>query len=297
MDTAMNSATPRIGVLASRVRFEEKSLMDALERRGADVEQVDPRTLFIADGKAWKGPGFVVNREVGHFRALYAASALESAGATVVNTAAATHVSGDKWHTSAALLSRGLPTPRTALALQTEAALEALAEIGYPAVIKPLVGSWGRLVTKVSDAATALAVLEHVAALPSPQSHVVYVQELVAKADRDIRVIVVGGEALGATYRRGEDWRTNVARGAVSEPCPLGPDLIKLAVAAAEAVGADIAGVDLIEDADGRLTVLEVNDRVEFRGFQAAHGSAIDVAGAIADLLLTRAGALTGAGR
>lgn len=291
----MNSAKPGVGVIASRVRFEEKSLMAALERRGAEVRHVDPRTLFIVDGTAWEGPGVVVNREVGHFRALYAAGALESAGVTVVNSAAATHLAGDKWHTSAALLSRGLPTPRTAIALQTEAALKALDEIGYPAVIKPLVGSWGRLVTKVPDPATAVAVLEHVAALPSPQSHVVYLQELVAKADRDIRVVVVGGQALGATYRRGADWRTNVARGAVSEPCPLSPDHVRLAVAAAEAVGADIAGVDLIEDADGKLTVLEVNDRVEFRGFQQAHGSAVDVAAAIADLLLERARAAAGA--
>jgi [lysine-biosynthesis-protein LysW]---L-2-aminoadipate ligase len=205
-----------------------------------------------------------------------------------VNTSAATRISGDKWLTSVALRRAGLPTPRTALAMTSEAALAALDEIGYPAVIKPLVGSWGRLVTAVADRAMAEAVLEHVAALPSPQSHVVYLQELVRKADRDLRVIVVGGEALGATYRRGAQWRTNVARGAHSERCTLGGDFDKLAVAAADAVGTDIAGVDLLEDRDGCVTVLEVNDRVEFRGFQQAHGSTVDVAGAIVDHLVAR---------
>jgi [lysine-biosynthesis-protein LysW]---L-2-aminoadipate ligase len=285
----MNSVAPRLGILASRVRFEEKSIMTALEKRGGVFEHLDPRTLSVAGGKTWTGPDFVINREVGHYRALYAASALECVGVTVLNTAAATHVSGDKWHTSAALLKAGLPTPATSLALTSDAALKALDELGYPAVIKPLVGSWGRLVTKVTDREVATAVLEHIEALPSPQAHIVYLQALVGKADRDIRVVVVGGEPLGATHRRGDEWRTNVARGAVSELCPLTDEITDLATRAAAAVGADIAGVDLIEDEEGRLTVLEVNDRVEFRGFQGAHPE-VDVADRIVDLLLARAG-------
>jgi [lysine-biosynthesis-protein LysW]--L-2-aminoadipate ligase len=135
----------------------------------------------------------------------------------------------------------------------------------------------------------AEAVLEHLAALPSPQSHIVYVQREVAKADRDIRVLVVGGRAVGATYRRSEDWRTNVARGAVSERCPLEKDLTELAVAAADTVGACVAGVDLLEEPGGRLTVLEVNDRVEFRGLQSTYGTDLDVADAIAALLTAKA--------
>lgn len=302
----MRVSQPDLVVLASRVRYEEKRIMAALEHRGRRFEYLDPRGLFVTGGQDRYTGRFVLNREVGHFRAWYAASAMEVAGATVVNTSAATQLSGDKWLTSAALLRHGLPTPRTALAITPESAPGALAEIGYPAVIKPLVGSWGRLVTKVTDEALATAVLEHIAALPAPQSRVVYVQELVPKADRDIRVVVVGGRALGATYRRGRDWRTNVARGAVSERCRLSPDLSKLAVAAAGAVGAEIAGVDVVEDADGRLTVLEVNDRVEFRGFEEAHGPGAgeahghgfgeahgpsSVAEAIADLMITKVAA------
>ncbi|GAB3473998.1 RimK family alpha-L-glutamate ligase [Amycolatopsis cihanbeyliensis] len=287
----MDSVTPRLGILASRVRYEEKSIMAALERRGAEFEYLDPRSLSVVGAAPREAPSFVFNREIGHFRAYYAASALESAGVTVLNTAAATRVTGDKWHTSAALLGAGLPTPATALAMTPDAALKALEEIGYPAVIKPLVGSWGRLVTRVTDRAMASAVLEYVAALPSPQSHVVYLQELVPKADRDIRVVVVGGTAIGAMHRRGAEWRTNVARGAVSEHCPLSRSHAELAVSAAAAVGADIAGVDLIEDEEGRVTVLEVNGQVEFRGFQEAEGSRVDVGDSIAALLIARAAA------
>ncbi|MHC3462527.1 RimK family alpha-L-glutamate ligase [Streptomyces flavovirens] len=285
----MNTATLRLGVLASRVRFEEKCILAALERRGVACEQIDPRTLAVRAGAPWAGPRTVLNREVGHYRALYAASALESTGARVLNTAAAAAVCGDKWQTSAALVARGVPTPDTSLALTPDAALAALEQFGYPAVIKPLVGSWGRLVTRVTGPAMAAAVLEHLAALPSPQSHIVYVQREVAKADRDIRVLVVGGRAVGATYRRSDEWRTNVARGAVSERCPLDPGLTELAVAAAKTVGAHIAGVDLLQDPDGRLTVLEVNDRVEFRGLQQSHGTDIDVADAVAALLIEEA--------
>ncbi len=283
----MNSDAAALGILASRVRFEEKSIMAALDRRGIAFEHLDPRTLHIAGGNSWTGPGLVINREVGHFRARYAASALESVGVVVLNSAAATHVSGDKWLTSAALLRAGLPTPATSLALTPDAALKALDELGYPAVVKPLVGSWGRLVTQVTDRAMAAAVLEHIEALPSPQSHVVYLQALVPKADNDIRVVVVGGEPIGATRRRGDQWRTNVARGAVSQVCALTDEITDLAARAAAAVGADIAGVDLIEDTEGGLTVLEVNDRVEFRGFQGAH-SGVDVAERIVDLAAAR---------
>ncbi|MFG2006884.1 RimK family alpha-L-glutamate ligase [Spirillospora sp. NPDC048911] len=284
----MRMATPSIAVLASRMRYEEKQIFAALERRNVAHVPVDPRELSLLGGARWAGPRLVINREIGHFRALYAAGALESAGATVVNRADTTRISGDKWHTTAALLNSGLPTPRTALAMTPEAALPTLEELGYPAVIKPLVGSWGRLVGRLPDAGVATTVLEHVAALPSPQSQLIYLQELVAKAARDLRVIVVGGEALGATWRRAADWRANVARGAVSERCPLATEHAELAVAAAAAVGADIAGVDLIEAADGELTVLEVNDRVEFRGFQEAHGQEVGVAEAIVSHALSK---------
>jgi [lysine-biosynthesis-protein LysW]--L-2-aminoadipate ligase len=277
-----------IAVLASRIRTDERRILEALERRGVTYLPIDTRTLW-SFGTSEPPAALVLNREIGHFRGLYAARTLEAQGATVVNSASAIDVCGDKWRTTLALREAGLPVPETALALTTESALAALAEIGYPAVIKPLVGSWGRLVTLVPDAQVAGTVLEYIAALPGPQSHVVYMQELVAKRGRDIRVLVIGNEVIGATYRISTEWRTNVARGAVTKVCPLTPELIKLATAAAIAVDADLAGVDLVEDQQGRMMVLEVNSGVEFSGVQHALGDKVDVADRIVDYLLSRA--------
>jgi [lysine-biosynthesis-protein LysW]--L-2-aminoadipate ligase len=187
-----------------------------------------------------------------------------------------------------ALRASGVPTPRTTLALTPQAALAMLDEFGYPAVIKPLSGSWGRRVSLVREADAARAVLEHCAALPSPQAQLIYLQELVDKSNRDIRVVVIGGRAVAAAYRVSDDWRCNVALGARSLPCPLTPELAKLAMAAAGAVHADFAGVDIVEDRHGTPLVLEVNHNVEFSGIQSAHGDRVDLAEEIVDFVLSR---------
>ncbi|MFM9701103.1 lysine biosynthesis protein LysX [Streptomyces europaeiscabiei] len=288
------SATPErpggcgIAVLASRVGADEKRLFDAFDRRGIRFEHVDTRRQWFVAGEGGWPWGLALNREIGQVRAVYAARCLTAAGVDVVNSADSTEVCGDKWRTTVALEAAGVPTPRTALALTPQAALAALDSIGYPALIKPLVGSWGRLVVRLADRAGAEGVLEYVAALPGPQSHLGYVQELIDKPGRDIRVIVVGGQVLGAVYRTGESLRTNVALGGQARPCEVTPEIGKLSLDAAAAVGADIAGVDLIEDRDGRLLVLEVNHRVEFTGFQSALANRVDVADRIVGHLLDR---------
>ncbi|AUG78722.1 alpha-L-glutamate ligase [Kitasatospora sp. MMS16-BH015] len=277
-------------MLASRVGADEKRLFDAFDRRGVPFEHLDPRRLWFPAGQRELPWGLALNREIGQTRAAYAARCLAAAGVEVLNSVTATEVCGDKWLTTQALEAARVPTPRTALGLTPEAALAALDEsIGYPALIKPLVGSWGRLVVQLPDRAAAEAVLEYAGALTGPQSHLGYVQELIDKPDRDIRVIVVGGQVVGAIYRTGEGLRTNVALGGRALPCEVTPEIEKLSLEAAAAVGADIAGVDLIEAGDGRLLVLEVNHRVEFSGFQAALGDRVSVADHILDHLLERA--------
>jgi [lysine-biosynthesis-protein LysW]---L-2-aminoadipate ligase len=271
-----------VAVVASRVRFEEKLLFEALEARGIQHVLVDPRTLHVADdGEAPPWETALV-REIGATRALYAALALESLGVRTINDSDAIRICGDKWKTALALREAGLPAPRTLLALGPEAVPGAAEELGYPVVLKPLNGSWGRRVVLLRDADEADAVLEYCAALPAPQTQILCVQEPIDKPGRDVRVIVVGGEVLGATYRLAADgWRTNVALGGRSRPCPVDDDLAALSSAAAQATGAELAGVDLLEGRDGELYVLEVNAGVEFRGFASACG--VDVAGTIVD--------------
>jgi [lysine-biosynthesis-protein LysW]---L-2-aminoadipate ligase len=276
-------------VLASRVGADEKRLFDAFDRRGVPFDHVDTRRQWFLAGQRGLPWSLALNREIGQVRAVYAARCLTAAGVEVVNSADATEVCADKWRSTMALEAAYVPTPRTALGLTPQAALAALDSIGYPAVIKPLIGSWGRLVVKLPDRAGAEAVLEYVAALPGPQSHLGYVQELIDKPDRDIRVIVVGSHVLGAIYRTDGSLCTNVALGGQVRPCGTTPEITKLSLDAAAAVGASIAGVDLIEDRDGRLLVLEVNHRVEFTGFRSVLGDRVDVADHIVDHLVLRA--------
>lgn len=282
-----------LALVASRVRYEEKRLLDALARRRVPYVQVDPRAVWLeVAGPGGRGPGWAValNREIAATRARYLALLLEARGVPVVNPAAVTEVCADKLLTSLALERAGVPTPRTALALTNAAALDAAETLGFPLVTKPLVGSWGRLAAVLRDREAAEAVLEHRDALPSPQQHLVYLQELVDKPGRDIRMVVAGGRAVGACYRRAEAWRTNGARGASFEPCPPDPELDRLALAAAAAVGGGVLGVDLLEDRDGARYVLEVNHAVEFRGLQGALGDRVDVADAIVGHALAEAG-------
>lgn len=278
---------PAVAVLASRVRVEEKAILETLERRGVSCVQVDPRRLHVTLAGAAPSYDVAVSRELSHSRAVTGALLLEGMGVRTLNSAAVITTCGDKLLTSLALVRAGVPTPRTSVALAAEAATDAAEALGYPVVVKPMVGSWGRLAAIARDAETLTTIVEHRAALPSPQQHLVYLQELVDKPDRDIRVIVVGDRVLGATYRISrDDWRTNVARDAVTEVCPVTDELEALCLAAARAVGGGVLGVDVVEDREGRLLVLEVNHTVEFRGFQTAHADDLDVAGAIVEHVL-----------
>jgi [lysine-biosynthesis-protein LysW]--L-2-aminoadipate ligase len=275
---------PELAVLASRVRFEEKRIFAALERRGVAYVHVDTRRVAAGLGGD-RSYTAVLNREISQSRGYYASLLFEAQGARTLNRSEVIAVCGDKLRTSLELERSGLPTPRTSLALTPEAAPDAMEELGFPVVVKPLTGSWGRLAALVRDQAEAEIVLEHRAALQNPQQHIIYLQEFIEKPDRDIRVLVVGDEAVGASYRYSDGWRTNAARNGRSVPCPLTAELTDLALRAAKAVGGGVLGVDLIEGPD-RLYVLEVNHTVEFQGLQSAHGEDLDVAEAIVSHVL-----------
>lgn len=278
-----------VAMLASQVRLDEKRLLAAMDRRGFRYELADTRALWgTAGGKPGRWCG-ALNREISQVRAFYSAQTLEALGLPVLNCAAAIQVCGDKWQTSLALAAANVRMPRTALGLTPEAALEALEEIGYPALVKPLVGSHGRMIATLRDRAMAEDIFEYVKALPGPRSHLIYVQELIAKPGRDIRALVIGAELIGAAYRVSADVRTNVARGALTHRCHETAEIRELAVRAAAAVGADIAAVDLVEDVNGQVLVVEVNHRAEFSGLQLALGDQVDVADRIIDYLETRA--------
>ncbi len=139
--------------------------------------------------------------------------------------------------TSAALARDGVPQPHNATAFTPEAALEAIEAFGYPVVLKPVVGSWGRLLAKINDRDAAEAVLEHKSTLGSVQHSVFYIQEYIEKPGRDIRAIVIGDRVLTAMYRKSEHWITNTARGGEGELCPITPEIEDLMPARGEVCG------------------------------------------------------------
>jgi [lysine-biosynthesis-protein LysW]---L-2-aminoadipate ligase len=207
-----------------------------------------------------------LERSIHHSRALYALKVLNDAGVPTVNTAAVADVCGDKFKTTQALVAAGVPTPRTRIAFTSESALRALAELGYPAVVKPCIGSWGRLIAKVNDSESAEAILEHKEILGSYHHSIFYIQEYIPKPDgRDIRAFVVGDECICAIYRTSAHWITNTARGGQASNCLVTPALADICVGAAHAVGGGVVAIDVLEAEDGRLLVNEVNYTMEFR--------------------------------
>lgn len=263
-----------IGILYSRIRVEEKLLIEEIERHDVTYELIDVRqaVLDLARPEAWTRFDVVLERCVSHATALSCLQILGAWGVPCVNTAHVAQVCGSKLETTLALVAAGVPSPRTQIAFTPESALDAIEQIGYPVVLKPAVGSWGRLLAKINDREAAEAVLEHKATLGSYQHSVFYVQEYVEKPGRDIRTFVVGNETICAITRHSAHWITNTARGGQAENCPVTPEIDALSRAAATAVGGGIVAIDLLETADGRLLVNEVNYTMEFRNSIAPTG-------------------------
>lgn len=266
-----------LAVLASRIRTEEKQLLQELDRRRVSYTVLDTRrAAFLLDEPCVPYRGALV-REISHHRALCSARVLAHLGIATVNSAEAISLCGDKLQTTLALRERGVPTPRCMVALTPDAALDALEEFGYPAVTKPVTGSWGRLAVRLADREAARAVLEHRAALPGAHQHITYVQEYVDKPGRDIRGLVFGDDVVGAVYRiaaEGE-WRANTALGAVTRPCPLTGELRGLLLSAASAIGPGGYAIDVLETRDGALFVNEVNHTPEFHGAAEILGASV----------------------
>ena len=275
----------RIGLLCSRVRIEEKLILAALRERDIDFERVDARQVVL--GSEANGLGdcdAVLVRCLSHSRAAYISHWLESVGVPTVSPHHTIATCGDKMLTSTALKKAGLPPPRTAVAFTPEAALQAIEAIGYPVVLKPLLGSWGRLLAKINDRDAAEAILEHKKTLGGYAHSVFYIQEYVDKPSRDIRSLVIGDDVIYAVYRASEHWITNTARGGLTYPCPLKGEVVELSRAAAQAVGGGIVAVDLLEASDGRLLVNEVNHTPEFHG--AMKATAVDIPDKMVDYVL-----------
>jgi [lysine-biosynthesis-protein LysW]--L-2-aminoadipate ligase len=259
-------------------------IFQALQDRGVDSERIDDEAIILGLTEGISGYNVVLIRCLSHSRALYASKLLDDNGQRTVNTYEVIATSGDKLLTSLALAKHGVPTPRTTVAFTAQSALEAIEQMGYPVVLKPLNGSWGRLLAKINDRDAAETILEHKHTLGGYPHSIFYIQEYIEKPGRDIRSFVVGDETIAAIYRHSPHWITNTARGAEASNCPITPEIDCLSRAAAEAVGGGVVAVDILEAPDGRLLVSEVNHTPEFRNSIAPTG--VDIPDRIVDYVL-----------
>ncbi|MRR29422.1 lysine biosynthesis protein LysX, partial [bacterium] len=255
----------RIGFLYTRLRVEEKLLLDELKSR-PDVEVVtisDDDTFFELNQLPAQ-VDVLFERSVSYSRGLYISRIFAANHVPVVNDPLVAERCGDKYVTSQLLVNADIPTPRVLMAFSEESALAACDTMGYPCVLKPVVGSWGRLLAKVENRASAEAIIEHKAVLGGVNHSIFYIQEFIDKPGRDIRAFVVGEEPIAAIYRTSPNWITNTARGGVATNCPLTDEIKDLCRRTAKAVGGGLLAIDLFESPNG-MSVNEVNHTMEFR--------------------------------
>ena len=260
------------GLIYDRVRWEEKALAQVAKKKGVRVITVDAKMLML-DSRAKSKEvqkefgDAVLQRCISYFRGQHVTAYLELKGLTVINKHRVGEICGNKYLTTLALEKAGVPTPRTMFAFTADSAKEAVEKLGYPAVLKPVVGSWGRGVAPLKDRDSASPIIELREEMTGALNQIYYIQEMIKRPPRDIRTIVVGDRVIAAAYRYAppKDWRTNVARGGKTAPCKITKELEEMALKAADAVGGGILGVDAMESPDG-LVIHEVNNTVEFKG-------------------------------
>lgn len=271
--------THPITVLYDTIRLEERALVEAADKTGIKIEMVDCKNLILDLDKKSEYHT-VLQRCVSYYRNLHSTAALEGMGAQVINPLHTGIYAGNKLFTHMILQKEGIPTPYVTVAFTKDAALEALDKLGYPRVIKPTVGSWGRMVTKLNSKEAAEGILEEREKMyPIYQIH--FLEEFVQRPPRDIRAIVIGDSVAGAIYRNStpENWKTNTHLGGKAEVCPITKELEEICVRAAKAVKGQIVGVDLMESKDKGLLVHEINNTTEYRNVSRVTG--VDIAAKI----------------
>ncbi len=277
-----------VGVLYSRIRRDEKLLLSELRDRGHEVTKIDVRKERFGvhePPEAFDGVDIVVDRCLATSRSRYVTRFVEAYDVPVINDPETAAICADKARNSLVLAEADVPTPATEVTFTKESAMESIEEFGYPCVLKPVIGSWGRLMAKIDSRDAAEAILEHKETLGHYEHKVFYIQEFVEKPGRDIRVVATDGEPVAAMARSSDHWLTNAARGAETEPIEVTDEMAALVERASDAVGGGLLGVDLMETGDS-YTVHEVNHTVEFKALNEV--ADVDVPAAVVDWLESR---------
>ncbi|MGI0058049.1 MAG: lysine biosynthesis protein LysX [Nitrosarchaeum sp.] len=258
--------SPDVTILYDTIRWEEKALLEAGRKKNINIQMVDCKNLAIDLEKKPDDYGPIIQRCVSYYRNIHSTAALEGMGVNVINCLNTGIFAGNKLFTHMLLKKYGVPTPYAAVAFSKDAAIEHLETHGYPKVIKPTVGSWGRLISKLNDKDSAEGIIESRESMyPIYQVH--YLEEFVNRPPRDIRAIMVGDKIVAAIYRNSGEgsWKTNMALGGTAEECKVTPEMEEMCIKAKNAVQGDIVGVDLMESNEQGLVVHEVNNTTEYK--------------------------------
>ena len=276
--------TDRITVLYDTIRLEEKLLIKAAERHDMQIEMVDCKQLSVNLNKDTHEFETVLQRCVSYYRNIHSTATFEGLGARVINCLNTGLLAGNKLFTHMLLQKAGIPTPEATIAFSKESAIESLEKNGYPKIIKPTVGSWGRMVSKLNDRDSAEGVIESRESM-HPSYQMYFLEEFVQRPPRDIRAIVIGDTVAGAIYRvsNNSNWKTNTHLGGSAEVCEVSNELEDICIKAKNTVQGEIVGVDLMESNDKGLVVHEINNTTEFRNVVKVTG--IDIPTQMLDYL------------
>ncbi len=248
------------------LRWEEKAFIKAAEKLGVRLQLLYMKGEPVKiNGEKQVDADIVLQRSISHYVAMESTIALEAQGLRVVNSSDALSKCFDKLWTLSVAKKMGIPTPRTAVAFSTDAAHKAAEWLGYPVVVKPVNGSWGRLICMARDEEELRAIMEHRSYLPGMLSKVHLMQEYVRKPGRDIRVFVVGDEVPVAIYRVSQHWITNTARGGKAVPANVDEELEEMSLKITRALGGEVLGIDFFEDPERGYLLNEVNPIPEFK--------------------------------
>jgi [lysine-biosynthesis-protein LysW]---L-2-aminoadipate ligase len=277
----------RVGFLYTRLRVEEKLLLKEFEAfPDVEVVRIPDGDQFFDITQKPAEVDVLFQRSISNSRGVYISRIFEAHGIPVVNSTQVADRCGDKYVTSQLLFQNDVPSPRVLMAFDKVSALDAIEAIGYPCVLKPVVGSWGRLLAKVENHQSAVSIVEHKMAL-GINHQIFYIQEYIHKPGRDIRAFMIGDTLIGAIYRSSENWITNTARGGEASNCPITDEMVDICQRASKAIGSGMLALDLFETDDG-LTINEINHTMEFRNSITTTG--VNIPAKMVEYVISQAG-------
>ncbi|NON63087.1 lysine biosynthesis protein LysX [Acidianus sp. RZ1] len=256
-----------IGLTYDIIRWEEKSIIEEANKLGHKITPIFTKDFyFSSDEYQLATMDVVLQRNTSHARAFSTSTILEGLEYKVINDARTLVNCENKLVTMSLLSRHKIPIPKTAVAFSKEKALEVAGKIGYPTIIKPVEGSWGRMVAKADNDDYLRSYMEYQDYTTLPLRNIYFIQEFVKKPDRDIRIFVIGDEVPVGIYRTNtKNWRTNTALGAVAEPLKIDEELQDLAIKVKDIIGGFFLGIDVFEDPERGYLVDEVNGVPEFK--------------------------------